>query len=168
MGQMFQEAVGQRILGEPLVSFEYLAENVTRSTFGKMEVVANHDPEKEWSVDQETKILPGGFYAADEGKRLQAGTFLAYGGQEFDLPRYLVEERTGGTILFRDAFPDGTRYILKCPRQWGGTQNVQGLMRTSTGSYEVHAVSDGESFGFEYPELRNDKEKVLEMYFRAR
>jgi hypothetical protein len=77
--QTLAKELAGRVIGDPLVSFEYLAPRVARSTFERHHVVANFSADP-WPLPDGTKVAPDGFdLQAADGFR--AGRYVASDGK---------------------------------------------------------------------------------------
>lgn len=114
-----QRELGPHYAGVPLGSYETVAADVTRSTFGDLDVIANWDEESGYATAG-YDVAPGGFLARTADGGLVAGAFDgAFGGAPLSAgTHYLIVERDAAAVTVRQPVGADTELAVAPPASW--------------------------------------------------
>ncbi len=112
-----QKNIVSRYFGKNLIHFKKIKSKVTWSRFDDIAILANHDLEKEYSINSHT-LAKGGFLAQSKENDVLAGFFTCYNQRPLAKECLIIEKRTDNGIIVQQPTLKNTFISIVRPAKW--------------------------------------------------
>ncbi len=156
----FQKDVLSQYANELVLDFTYLNDQVTRTSFEHVDVVANWDAEQPYRIGPHT-ISPAGVMSVQQDGQLIAGIFTYYNNARLSNgDHYLIEERHPNHILIRHPMGEDTPLTVEPLATWSTQNNVLAIAydQNEQPIAELPIISQNDQYvTFEYKETIEER-----------
>ena len=130
-----QRDFGPHYVGMPLSGYKLLGSGATESTFGDLDVVANHDSTQSYAAG-DYGIAPSGFLARTSDGLLLAGAFAGtFDGAPLSAgTHHVIVERTATSVVVSQPVGTDTSLAIDPPSSWTSVQPLHATALAADGS----------------------------------